>query len=296
MKSEVEGLVDSILKAVLERANPAAARVALQMMKRVGFGGIFNWDLDRQEMLWSRETYRILGMDYREELTPQSWRDLVIPEDIPRCEQAIGDTIERGWPLVGRARRRFTASDNPWAMVLGLPTTNDDSRVVQICGRVFEAVDSKAPCVMPLSSNRGAEFMRVARASRFPVVLMDVGPRVKWVSPAFTAMCEYGLDELKGQMLPKFLHGPRTSQSTRRQMRESVDRMEPFEGDILNYTKSRKPYRVQIHFAPAAVWGDAYYFVAVESEVTAASPLGMHTPAICELLYQLIGILGVSCP
>ena len=91
---------------------------------------------------------------------------------------------------------------------------------------------------------------------------------VQWVNPSFTAMCGYGLDELRGKKLGPILQGGQTDPSTADRMRRAVHENRPCNETILNYHKNGQPYWVEISITPIHDdAGGTRWFVAREREV-----------------------------
>lgn len=91
---------------------------------------------------------------------------------------------------------------------------------------------------------------------------------VHWVNPAFTAMCGYSLDELRGKNLGPILQGAKTDRETSARMRSAVKAYQPCRETILNYHKNGDPYWVEIAITP--IFDDAgapLWLVAREREL-----------------------------
>ncbi len=91
---------------------------------------------------------------------------------------------------------------------------------------------------------------------------------VQWINPAFTEMCGYTLDELRGKNLGPILQGEKTDHETAARMRSAVKTYQPCRETILNYHKNGDPYWVEIAITP--IFDDAgepLYLVAREREL-----------------------------
>ena len=73
---------------------------------------------------------------------------------------------------------------------------------------------------------------------------------VQWVNPAFTEMCGYTLDELRGKNLGPILQGKDTNRETAARMRHAVKEYQPCRETILNYHKNGEAYWVEIAITP----------------------------------------------
>jgi PAS domain S-box-containing protein len=111
---------------------------------------------------------------------------------------------------------------------------------------------------------------RHAKAEGF--VMSGPDGLVQWVNPAFTEMCGYTLDELRGKSLGPILQGEKTDRATSDRMRRAVKEHRPCRERILNYHKSGEPYWVDIAITPILDdAGQPLWMVAREREI--AEPL-----------------------
>ena len=92
---------------------------------------------------------------------------------------------------------------------------------------------------------------------------------VQWVNAAFTEMCGYSIEELRGKKLGPILQGPATDRAAAGRLREAVHGNRACRETILNYHKNGTPYWVDIDIAPFADdAGATVWFVAREREVS----------------------------
>jgi PAS domain S-box-containing protein len=92
---------------------------------------------------------------------------------------------------------------------------------------------------------------------------------VQWVNPAFSTMCGYTLEELRGKKLGPILQGANTDPETAARMRRAVREYEPCTETILNYHKNGTPYWVEVAITPLLDdAGRPLWLVARERELT----------------------------
>lgn len=100
------------------------------------------------------------------------------------------------------------------------------------------------------------------------IVVSGVDGLVQWVSPAFTEMCGYELNELRGRKLGPILQGKDTDPATAARLREAVRNARPCRETILNYHKSGQPYLVDVDVTPVVDdAGTPLWLIAREHEV-----------------------------
>jgi PAS domain S-box-containing protein len=99
-------------------------------------------------------------------------------------------------------------------------------------------------------------------------VITCAGGFVRWVNPAFTEMCGYSLEELRGRKLGPLLQGEKTDRTVAERMRHAVHQRQPCHENILNYHKNGTPYWVEIVITPLSDdAGQPQWFVAREREL-----------------------------
>jgi len=92
---------------------------------------------------------------------------------------------------------------------------------------------------------------------------------VQWVNPAFSQMCGYTLDELRGKNLGPILQGENTDRETAERMRRAVHEFRSCRETILNYHKNGNPYWVEVAITPVLDdAGELLWLVARERELT----------------------------
>jgi PAS domain S-box-containing protein len=137
------------------------------------------------------------------------------------------------------------------AVVLSTQRANPDGPSPVLKHRVMETLKKRAQQKAP------AAFVRT-----------DSEGLVQWVNPAFTEMCGYTLDELRGKKLGPILQGEMTDRVAVERMRRAVHAYRPCRETIVNYHKSGRPYWVEIAIEP--VFDDAgrpVYLLARENEL-----------------------------
>jgi PAS domain S-box-containing protein len=103
-----------------------------------------------------------------------------------------------------------------------------------------------------------------------PEAMVMCGPDrlVQWVNPAFSEMCGYSLEELRGKSLSPILQGEKTDREAADRMRRAVHEYRPCCETILNYHKNGTPYWVEVAITPILDdAGQPLWLVAREREL-----------------------------
>ena len=110
---------------------------------------------------------------------------------------------------------------------------------------------------------------RSQRVTPEGMVMSNPDGLVQWINPAFSAMCGYTLDELRGKKLGPILQGDQTDRETAARRRSAVHSYRPCRETILNYHKNGTPYWVEVAITPIMDdKGEPLFLVARERELT----------------------------
>ncbi len=94
------------------------------------------------------------------------------------------------------------------------------------------------------------------------------GPCIIYVNQAVLTTTEYGEEELIGRS-PKIFQGARTDNATKARMRDNLHAGLTVQETVLNYTKSGRPYWVELHIAPLRDQkGAVAHFLSIQRNVT----------------------------
>ena len=132
------------------------------------------------------------------------------------------------------------------------------------------SLPSQAVAVPPGLKARIARLLPDHPQHAAPEGMVMSGPDglVQWVNPAFSAMCGYSLDELRGKNLGPILQGAKTDRDTAERMRQAVHQYQPCRETILNYHKNGTPYWVEVAITPILDdAGQPLWMVAREREL-----------------------------
>lgn len=94
------------------------------------------------------------------------------------------------------------------------------------------------------------------------------GPRILYVNEAFTRMTGYTAEEVIGKT-PRILQGPDTDRNELLRLKESMQKWQPCEIEVLNYKKNGEPFWNSFSIAPVANENGWYtHWVSIERDVT----------------------------
>lgn len=159
---------------------------------------------------------------------------------------------------------RFKNAEGEWRWLES--TISDMSLTPEIQGYVFNSRDVTDRII---AEEEIKKLSIIAKETVNAVIITDPDEKILWVNEAFTRITEYEPVEVMGKRPGDFLQGEETNQAVVRFMRQKIKNVEPFECDILNYSKSRRKYWLRIQCQPQYdEAGKLKYFFAIETDIT----------------------------
>ena len=109
----------------------------------------------------------------------------------------------------------------------------------------------------------------VASRTSNAVIITDANGRIEWVNEGFCRITEYAAEEVIGQKPGDLLQGPDTDPDTVLFMHEKIAKQEGFQVEVINYSKSKRPYWIEAEIQPVYdEHGQLTNFIAIESDIT----------------------------
>ncbi|WP_157811814.1 PAS domain-containing protein [Tenacibaculum sp. SZ-18] len=98
------------------------------------------------------------------------------------------------------------------------------------------------------------------------LILTDINRSILWVNDGFTKMTGYPRSYAL-QKAPQFLQGRKTSEETRKRIREKLQRNKPFKEVIINHRKDNTTYKCELHIFPLMNNNKTTHFLALEKQI-----------------------------
>jgi PAS domain S-box-containing protein len=109
----------------------------------------------------------------------------------------------------------------------------------------------------------------VASRAASVVVITDANWRIEWVNESFERFFGYRFSEVVGRRPGDLLHGPATNDDVVAAIDAAGKRGEPFQGEIVNYTKAGEPRWVELDIQPMkADDGRIQGYMALQLDIT----------------------------
>lgn len=143
------------------------------------------------------------------------------------------------------------------------------AQLQQQAARLQQTV-SERTCELHAAVEANARLALVARHTTNAVIITDADGRVEWVNPAFEALAGYTLPEMLGQKPGPILQGPETDPAAAAELSRAVQHGAPVSVEILNYSKSGRPYWQLVSVEPVRdAGGRIMNFISIQVDISA---------------------------
>jgi PAS domain S-box-containing protein len=132
----------------------------------------------------------------------------------------------------------------------------------------FSSNESKSASLTSVAAERIFESV-LGRISEEPArVRTDAQGHVIQINPAFSGLCGYTFEEIRGRKPGSLLQGPETTTESVLALRNAIRSRQVCSVEMVNYHKNQTTYRVQIDLAPQFnLLGELEGFEAVEHKL-----------------------------
>jgi PAS domain S-box-containing protein len=188
--------------------------------------------------------------------------EFIHPEDVPKLQGKL--------PLIAQQKIvefdpfRFLAANGEWRWLESTLTNLLDDPAIG--GLVINSRDVTEKKII---RDEMAGLSRIVEDTTNAVVITDENEKITWVNPAFTRISGYTFQEVRGKRPGDFLKGPDTDQATVALMAQCIREARNFDVDVLNYSKDKKYYWVNIHCQPQKnERGIVCGYFAIQTDIT----------------------------
>ena len=214
-----------------------------ELVNKATHDAIWDWDLNTDKLTWNAGLLPLFGYDSKQiPDTLDWWEDRIHPLEKKQVVASLDNFVKlakKRW----EASYRFRCADGSYKYVF------DQAYLLTAEGGVPKRVIGAVKDIDELrrKDEENRQLAEVVSKVRNGIVIKDRMQRIQWVNPAFERLTGYGLDELKGKLPEDILYGPETNRSTSEIIRNTLKEQDYFYAEIVNYTKSRNPYWVEVN-------------------------------------------------
>jgi PAS domain S-box-containing protein len=236
------------------------------------FDAVWDWDVETG-VVYRGEGYQTI-FGYKKGMlnsTCENWELLIHEDDRARVLEKFVLAMA-GKDTRWQDEYRFLKPGGEYAYVVdkGIIIRDETGKCVRMIGAMQDITTRKLEeeqlRVYEMAVKNTTEAVLITNAN----VEEYNGYKILYVNDAFLKHTGYTKEEVIGRS-PQILQGEKTCRNTLQKMKESFEKWQPVNVELLNYKKNREEYWAQLSIAPVAdEKGWFTHWVAVQSDITAA--------------------------
>jgi len=150
-----------------------------------------------------------------------------------------------------------------WGRAVSQPIKNEKGTISEFFGIIQDVTEEKA------SEEKLKILSQIAEDNINAVVVTDKEGKITWVNKSFIEMTGYSFEESIGTKPGHLLQGQETDKSTVEYLGKQINNGEPFNAEIINYSKNGNKFWLRVTGQPIKnESGEVTGFFALEEDVT----------------------------
>jgi diguanylate cyclase (GGDEF)-like protein/PAS domain S-box-containing protein len=228
---------------------------------RIGF---WDWDVIRDEQVWSDISKELLGLRPESTANFQVLMNSVHPDDRKMLGDAINAAIEEKREYGLEFRVVWPDGSVHWQAAKGRAFHNETGHTTRMAG-----------ISMDIDERKHAEerlYLQVAalEAAANAIVITDSNGTIVWVNHAFTMMTGYSKEEVSGKN-PRLLKSGKQPESYYADLWSTISSGEVWRGELVNRRKDGTTYTEEMTITPVTQHAGNTanrFFVAIKQDIT----------------------------
>ena len=157
-----------------------------------------------------------------------------------------------------------TSSAITWVQCNAYPEYNDDGEIELVIVNFADITRQKEEIPFKEIVENTSDVVIVTESEK----ILGDSPKILYVNKAFTELSEFTAEEAIGKT-PRILQGKSTSIETRSKIRQALVDNRSMNCQILNFSKSGRPYWLDLNIFPLKnAFGEVTFFAAIERDIS----------------------------
>lgn len=227
---------------------------------------IWDWNLKTDLLMFNTGGWaKLMGEELEQDvMTFDGWMSFVHPADNAMVRDYFTQIIQN--PQAHNFEVDYRMRSNKGYIYIhesGSVFRNDEGVAYRLIGTSRDVTQKK------ISEDELRKLSLIVRETSSAVVITDTAGKVIWANEAYTRITGYSFEEMVGQAPGKLLQGEDTDPEIVKYMARQIKNLQPFECEVLNYTKSGKKIWLRIQCQPQFnEYNEHEGFFAIQTDIT----------------------------
>ncbi len=224
--------------------------------------GVWDWDVQTHQTAWDERMFDIYGLPRDHAMSYRDWRQLVLPEDLPRVDEALKQAVESKGQ--GEVEFRIQRADGNIRHIYAAQRVilDDEGEARRVVGVNLDITDHE---------EAEAELKKLSLAveqSPASVVITDPQGTIQYVNRKFTEVTGYTAEEAMGRN-PRILKSGETPPEVYTELWQTIAAGSEWRGELQNKKKNGEHYWEAVSISSLkAADGRVTHFLAVKEDIT----------------------------
>ena len=224
--------------------------------------GVFKNDLQGQCTFVNQKMEEIIHLSF-EECLGNGWIQGLHPEDKTKVYEAWTSFVQDNQPYNLQFRLTNPPEKVKWVYAQAVKQYDIDGNQTGIVGSVSDITE------IVQSRQENERLILLAKSIDDMVIITNPEGYIEWVNESFIRHTGYNMSESLGQKLGHLLQGEKTQPQQIAKLREAIQNKKPTQLEIINYTKDKKMFWLDIRIQPLFNdQGILTNFIAIEKDIT----------------------------
>ncbi len=257
----ISGIAQDITEQMVHEQHLKASEKRLKGLVENGHDLIAIIDIAGNYLYVGGNVHHILGYE-PEYFTGKNAFDFIHPDDGLKVYEKLPAMTDK--KIVDFPPFRFRAANGEWRWIESTITNRlNDSDINGLVVNSWDITDKKG------DQDIISMLSKIAEQTPNAVLITDLNEKITWVNPAFQKITGYSLTDAMGENPGKLLQGPDSSIETKALMKQRIALRMPFEVEIINYSKDKRPYWTSIQCQPQTnESGVVNGFFTIQTDIT----------------------------
>ncbi len=236
---------------------------SLDEAQRIANIGNWDWDIEKNELRWSDQIYRIFGLEPQEfGATYESFLSMIPLGDRERVIDSVNLSLKKNAPFNLEHRVKGPNGLERFVRERGRVYFNDHGKPSRMVGTVQDITDMKK------SESELRKLTMVIEASANIIFITDQTGKIEYINNRFQEITGYGKEEIIGKT-PQMLSSGETTSHEYSKLWETILSKRTWRGVFRNKKKDGAFYWANTIISPVLdSRGEIVHFLAIQEDIT----------------------------